>query len=248
MKTNLLIFLLLLAGAGIQTKACDTVEAVDSHLIKLASEAGEQIHLAASQLYLIPKSQVSHLMFECKKKLTTGEITCRIPNQFVSTLQGSSLISQFVSSQNKQTLLSLVFKSSKRGASMGAIIGGVVGAFLLGKSLYKILRYSENLRGGKVIEVLKAHLACDLAVTFRLPQLLLGHKYTIHPLAMYCERLIDHSPLPKEMGDSVFLMLTGIIEWALSGALVGAVAGPVVLALNPYQAVSVALTVAHKQS
>lgn len=118
MKTNLLVFLLLLAGAGIKTKACDTVEAVDSHLIKLVSEAGEQIHLA-SQSALSPQGPVSHVLLDCKKNLATDEITCRVPNQFVSTLQGSSFISQVVASQNKQTLLSLVFKSSKRGGKHG---------------------------------------------------------------------------------------------------------------------------------
>ena len=247
MKAKNLIFLLLLAVAGIKAKACDTCD-VDRH-ITFRSEAGEQIQVRTTPTACSAGSlKELVLALDCKRGRATGEITCRVPNQFVNTLKSGSIISQVVANQDTSTFLSLVLKSSKKGAIIGAIVGSIVGTYLLGKSLYKILRYSDQGRRGEVAYFLKQHLETDLSVTLRLPKLLIGLKYTTYPLSICCEWLINHSLLPEQFRDSVFFMLSGIIEWGLSGALVGAIAGPVFLAMNPHQAVSVVLKVAHDQS
>ena len=245
MKVKNLIFLLLLVVAGGKTRACNTVESC----IKLVSETGQEIHRPNQALSSSSSSGLKELVLalDCKRSRATGEITCRVPDKFVNILKNGSIISQVVASQDKPTLLSLVFKSSKRGAIIGAIVGSVVGIYLLGKSLYKVLRYSDQGRRGEVADFLKQHLETDLAVTLRLPKLLVGLKYTTYPLSICCNWLINHSLLPEQFRDSVFFMLSGIIEWGLSGAFAGAIAGPVFLALNPHQAVYVVLKVAHDQ-
>ena len=59
----------------------------------------------------------------------------------------------------------------------------------------------------------------------------------------FCKR-DPTNPLPKQFREPVVFTLLGTIRWGLSGALVGAIAGPLFLAMNPHQAVSVVLKVA----
>lgn len=145
-----------------------------------------------------------------------------------------SCIKQVVASQDKQTLLILVLKSSNKGA----IIGAIAGTYLLGKALYQVLRYSEEGKKGEVLNFCSNHPKHSLNIARSLPKLLIGHKYITGPLAICCDWLMDHSPFPKKFSEPVLFMLSGIIEWGLSGVLVGAVVGPVFLAMNPQQAVS----------
>ena len=243
MKAKKIIFMLLLVVAGGKTRACNICHTIDSPDIELVTQAGEKIQLD-SQSAPSSNGSVSHFMLACTKDLFTGRVTCTIPEEYVEILTKSRLISPLVTNQDKPTLLSLVFKSSKIGAIIGAIVGSVVGAYLLGKALYPVLRYSQEGQEGQILEFCKRDPTNGLTTAYALPQLLIGHKYTIYPLEICLQWLMEHSPLPKQFREPVVFTLLGTIRWGLSGALVGAIAGPLFLAMNPHQAVSVVLKVA----
>ena len=247
MKANFIILLSLCAVAGIKAKAYNTCNTANS-CIKFVSEAVQQIHLA-SQSASSSTGSVSNFVFACTKNLVTGKITCKIPEEFVELLKGSRLISKVVN-QDKQGFLRLVFNSSIRGAGMGAVLGGIVGVYLLGKSLYiavQILRtnpeYGQSQRR-EVIDYLTEHPESHLTVAYTFPELLIGFD-TTRAVEKFSNLLLKHSPLPKKLSEYLWVMISGTIPWVIGGALVGAIARPAFLALNPQQAVSMTLTVAH---
>lgn len=249
MKANFIILLSLCAVAGIKSKACNTCNTVGSSNIELINKDGQQIHLA-SQSASSSIGSVSNFVLAGTKNLVTGKITCKIPEEFVELLKGSRLISKVVS-QNQQTFLHLVFNSSIRGSGMGAVLGGIVGAYLLGKSLYRVVKvlrssypeYGQSQRREE-IDYLTLHPESRLARAYALPELLIGLHIT-KAVENFSNLLLKHSPLPKKLSEYLWVMISGTIPWAIGGALVGAIAGPAFLALNPQQAVSVTLTVAH---